>query len=223
MIVICEVEIALHLVWLMPCLLIVRIGCHVELNPVKPENILVTKCRDVSYNGFQKLPESTRIKVIDFGGATFDFEKKSTLINTRQYRAPEVILGCGWSMASDLWSVGCILAELYQGELLFATHDNLEHMALIETIIGPWPRHMLQRANQLNSSLASEAFNANGRHRMERLLPPENASYVLSMPPLESIVRKKKDSWFLSLLQSILTIDPESRASARDALRKSFG
>lgn len=187
---------------------------HTDL---KPENILVTKCRDIA-NGHQMLPESTRIKVIDFGGATYDDEKKSSVVNTRQYRAPEVILNCGWSMPSDLWSVGCILAELYQGEHLFATHDNLEHLALIEKIIGPFPRRMLQRA----SHLANQAFDGNGRHRMERVLPPDNASYVLNMPPLESIVRKK-DAWFLNLLRSILVIDPETRSSARDALRNCFG
>lgn len=59
--------------------------------------------------------------MIDFGGATFDYDYKSSLINTRQYRAPEVILGLGWSTPSDMWSVGCILMELYVGELLFQT------------------------------------------------------------------------------------------------------
>jgi serine/threonine protein kinase len=59
--------------------------------------------------------------VIDFGGATYDHESKSSIINTRQYRSPEVILGLGWSYPSDIWSAGCIIAELYLGELLFAT------------------------------------------------------------------------------------------------------
>jgi len=59
--------------------------------------------------------------VIDFGGATYDTDHKSSIVNTRQYRAPEVILGLGWSMPSDCWSIGCIAAELYHGELLFAT------------------------------------------------------------------------------------------------------
>lgn len=64
---------------------------------------------------------SLAIVVIDFGGATYDDESKSSIINTRQYRSPEVILGLGWSYPSDIWSAGCIIAELYLGELLFAT------------------------------------------------------------------------------------------------------
>ena len=75
---------------------------HTDL---KPENILLLNGREVNYKG-RKIPECTRIKVIDFGGATYDNGKKSSIVNTRQYRAPEVILGTGWSMPSDLWSVG---------------------------------------------------------------------------------------------------------------------
>ena len=85
------------------------------------------------------VPSSLRIKIIDFGGATYDNEHKSSLINTRQYRAPEVILALGWSMPSDLWSAGCIISELATGELLFGTHDNAEHLALMEKTVGALP------------------------------------------------------------------------------------
>jgi serine/threonine protein kinase len=58
--------------------------------------------------------------VIDFGGATYDDDpKKGTIINTRQYRGPEVTLEVGWSYPSDIWCVGCIIAEAYSGDLLF--------------------------------------------------------------------------------------------------------
>jgi serine/threonine protein kinase len=75
---------------------------HTDL---KPGNVLLLNGGEVSYKGYN-IPECTRIKVIDFGGAIYDNEKKSSVVNTRQYRAPEVILGVGWSMPSDLWSVG---------------------------------------------------------------------------------------------------------------------
>jgi serine/threonine protein kinase len=64
--------------------------------------------------------------VIDFGGATYDDdEDKSTVISTRQYRAPEVTMKLGWSFPSDLWSVGCIIGEIYSGDLLFQTVRDL--------------------------------------------------------------------------------------------------
>lgn len=186
---------------------------HTDL---KPENILLVNGREVNYKG-HCIPESTKIKVIDFGGATYDNEKKSSVVNTRQYRAPEVILGVGWSMPSDLWSIGCILAELYKGELLFATHDNVEHLALIEQVIGPFPRRMLKRSK--NTQLVHEAFDSMGAHRMERILPPESLTYVKRIGSLETLTQGA-DAWFLRLLRRILVTDPDERATARECLRK---
>ena len=56
----------------------------------------------------------TRVKLIDFGSATFDWEHHSSVVSTRHYRPPEVILELGWAQPCDVWSIGCILFELYQ-------------------------------------------------------------------------------------------------------------
>lgn len=98
-------------------------------------------------------PINTGIKIIDFGGATFEDQYHSSIINTRQYRAPEVILGTlhtglGWDMTSDMWSVGCILIELYTGEMLFPTHDNYEHLAMMEKLLGVMPLWMARHASR---------------------------------------------------------------------------
>ena len=57
----------------------------------------------------------TRTQVIDFGSATFEEQYHSSVVSTRHYRAPEVILGLGWSYPCDMWSVGCIMVELLTG------------------------------------------------------------------------------------------------------------
>lgn len=193
--------------------------CRIVHTDLKIENILLVNDREVTYEN-QLVPESTRLKLIDFGGACYDCDKKSSVINTRQYRAPEVILGTGWSMPSDMWSVGCILAELYQGELLFATHDNVEHLALMERIIGPFPRRLVKAAKSVGSQidLANEAFDTDGRHRMDRVLPAENASFVRKSPKLDFLVRNR-DAWFLDLLKKMLVIDPSERATAHECLQ----
>ena len=56
----------------------------------------------------------TRVKLIDFGSATFDWEHHSSVVSTRHYRPPEVILELGWSQPCDVWSTGAIIFELYQ-------------------------------------------------------------------------------------------------------------
>lgn len=87
--------------------------------------------------------------VIDFGGATYDNDtSKSNIINTRQYRGPEIILEIdeGWSFPSDIWSTACIVAEMYTGDLLFQTHEDLEHLALIERMCGSFPQSFLEHS-----------------------------------------------------------------------------
>ena len=78
----------------------------------------------------------TEIRLIDFGSATFEEEYHSTVVSTRHYRAPEIILNLGWSYPCDIWSIGCILVEFYTGDALFQTHDNLEHLAMMEGVCG---------------------------------------------------------------------------------------
>ena len=62
----------------------------------------------------------TRVKLIDFGSATFDWEHHSSVVSTRHYRPPEVILELGWSQPCDVWSIGCIVFELYQVSFIVA-------------------------------------------------------------------------------------------------------
>lgn len=189
---------------------------HTDL---KIENLLLFDDREISV-GKRRLPKSTRIKVIDFGGAAFDSPTNFATINTRQYRAPEVVLGVGWSMPSDMWSIGCILAELYRGDLLFATHDNVEHLALMEKIVGYFPVRMIRAARGfLKRDLVDEAFDSHGVHRMDRVLPQEQLNFVRRAPSLEDIVHDREEDWFLRLLRMILVLDPNRRATAHECLQ----
>ena len=80
---------------------------HTDL---KPENVLFAAAGrpDVSSG-------TAGVAIIDFGGATWEHEHHSSIVCTRQYRPAEVTLGAGWDSSVDLWSMGCILAELWTG------------------------------------------------------------------------------------------------------------
>jgi hypothetical protein len=59
------------------------------------------------------------VKVIDFGSSCFTSDQLSSYVQSRSYRAPEVILGAPYGQKVDVWSLGCILAELLSGYVLF--------------------------------------------------------------------------------------------------------
>lgn len=60
----------------------------------------------------------------------------------------QVILGLGWSYPCDMWSIGCILVELLTGDALFQTHENLEHLAMMEAVLGRLPEEMVSQASR---------------------------------------------------------------------------
>jgi dual-specificity kinase len=92
----------------------------------------------------------TEIRLIDFGSATFQDEYHSSVVSTRHYRAPEIILGLGWSYPCDIWSIGCILVEFFTGDALFQTHDNLEHLAMMEAVVGSRvDEHLVRQVNRM--------------------------------------------------------------------------
>ncbi|KAL0321858.1 UNVERIFIED_CONTAM: DYRK-family kinase pom1 [Sesamum calycinum] len=88
---------------------------------LKPENILIKSYR------------RCEIKVIDLGSSCFQTDNLSLYVQSRSYRAPEVMLGLPYDQKIDLWSIGCILAELYSGEeanqleYIIPEESSLEH------------------------------------------------------------------------------------------------
>ena len=103
---------------------------------LKPENILLRK---INKSG---------IKIIDFGSGCFEDHKIYTYIQSRFYRAPEIVLGISYTSAIDMWSFGCILYELYVGQPLFPGEDEKDHMALMMEVKGVPPRSVLARATR---------------------------------------------------------------------------
>uniref|UniRef100_A0A671NG90 dual-specificity kinase n=1 Tax=Sinocyclocheilus anshuiensis TaxID=1608454 RepID=A0A671NG90_9TELE len=150
---------------------------HTDL---KPENILFINSKfDIKYNPKMKRDERTLmnpdVKVVDFGNATYEHEHHTSVVSTRHYRAPEVILDLGWSHSCDVWSVGCILIEYYLGSTLFQTHDSKEHLAMMERVLGPIPTHMLQKTRKKryvhHDKLDWDVHSSSGRYVRKQCKP----------------------------------------------------
>jgi len=106
---------------------------HVVHCDLKPENILL------------RYKNKSAIKIIDFGTGCVEHNIVYTYIQSRYYRAPEVILGISYTSAIDMWSFGCILLELYCGYPVFAGEDEAEQLAIIMEYFGVPPYTFLLR------------------------------------------------------------------------------
>ncbi|CAA7266590.1 unnamed protein product [Cyclocybe aegerita] len=144
------------------------------------------------------------IKVADFGlarrfGDPVGVGGMTQLIVTLWYRAPEILLGATtYSTAIDMWSVGCIFAELLLKEPLFQAHGELELLSMIFKLLGPPTNHSWPSYSSL--PLAK----------------------TISLPSPQPHQFRQKFSYLssagLDLLMALLTYDPERRITAEDAL-----
>uniref|UniRef100_G3NFY3 dual-specificity kinase n=1 Tax=Gasterosteus aculeatus aculeatus TaxID=481459 RepID=G3NFY3_GASAC len=191
---------------------------HTDL---KPENILfVNSDFTMSFNVEKKRDDrtvkSTAVRVVDFGSATFDQEHHSTIVSTRHYRAPEVILELGWSHPCDVWSIGCILFEYYLGFTLFQTHDNREHLAMMERILGPVPSRMIRKTRKqkyfYRGRLDWDESSSAGKYVRENCKPLRR--YLLS--------EAEEHHQLFDLIESMLEYEPSKRLVLADSLKHPF-
>ncbi|KAG3262277.1 CDC like kinase 3, transcript variant X2 [Ictidomys tridecemlineatus] len=191
---------------------------HTDL---KPENILFVNSEfETLYNEHKSCEEksvkNTSIRVADFGSATFDHEHHTTIVATRHYRPPEVILELGWAQPCDVWSIGCILFEYYRGFTLFQTHENREHLVMMEKILGPIPSHMIHRTRKqkyfYKGGLVWDENSSDGRYVKENCKPLK--SYMLQ-DSLEHVQ-------LFDLMRRMLEFDPAQRITLAEALLHPF-
>ncbi|CAG9567547.1 unnamed protein product [Danaus chrysippus] len=169
---------------------------------LKPENILL------------KARGSSSIKVIDFGSSCYTHERVYTYIQSRFYRSPEVILGLQYGTPIDMWSMGCILAELRTGYPLFPGENETEQLACIMELLGPPPPDLLLHATRKRLFFDSKGCprsvtNSKGRKRR----PGSRA--------LAAAVRSD-DPAFLHFLHRCLEWDPKRRITPTEASRHEF-
>ncbi|PIA16455.1 kinase-like protein, partial [Coemansia reversa NRRL 1564] len=202
-------------------------GLNLVHTDLKPENILLESgAYDVVPFGSStsvktRMLRSTRIRLIDFGSATFDNEYHSQVVSTRHYRAPEIILNLGWSFPCDMWSVGCIILELLTGEALFQTHDNNEHLAMMEAVVGRAPAHMVRA---VAPDLRARFFRADGTAR-PTAEPARHSRGLRAMRPLAQLVNPATNPIYANLhdlLFRLLQYDPRARISAKEACEHPF-
>ncbi|KAK2952816.1 putative serine/threonine protein kinase [Blattamonas nauphoetae] len=215
------------------CCLISDLGIiHCDL---KPENILVDRC----------LPA---VKVIDFGSSVFENKTLYSYIQSRYYRSPEVIVGAKYNTQIDMWSVGCIAAELFLGRPIFPGSSEFDQLFRITSMIGPIPLEMIRNGRNKRKYFIEETNPGTSQSRWrlmsiqeyqranEETKPHKNHKFVKDtveqtinayatqlLHENERSQRGRADRRpFIDFLKRLLVIDPRQRLTPRQALAHPF-
>ncbi|XP_038842281.1 dual specificity tyrosine-phosphorylation-regulated kinase 2 [Salvelinus namaycush] len=183
---------------------------------LKPENILL------------KQQGRSGIKVIDFGSSCYEHQRVYTYIQSRFYRAPEVILGSRYGMPIDMWSLGCILAELLTGYPLVPGEDEGDQLACVIELLGMPSQKLLDSSKRAKNFVSSKGYPRycavttlpdgsvvlnGGRSRRGKLRgPPGSKEWVTALKGCD-------DPLFLDFIKQCLEWDPAVRMTPSQALR----
>jgi len=181
---------------------------------LKPENILLRDPMQIKPSLSSSDLDKIGIKVIDFGSSCYEDERIYTYVQSRFYRSPEVILGIPYNMSIDMWSLGCILAELYTGYPIFPGENEEEQLACIMEVMGaPAPYIVDQGSRKKNF------FEANGT---PKIFP--NSKGKKRRPGSLSLatVLRCRDNTFLDFITQCLQWDPEKRMTPSQGLKHEF-
>ncbi|KAK4761999.1 hypothetical protein SAY87_029883 [Trapa incisa] len=166
---------------------------------LKPENILI-KC-------YRK----AEIKIIDLGSSCFRSDNLCLYVQSRSYRAPEVILGLPYDEKIDMWSLGCILAELSSGQVLFPNDEVVMILARMVGMLGPIDLKMLMNGQETAKYFTEECelYRINEETGEAEYIIPEES-------PLEHHLGVS-DVGFTDFVRNLLEMDPKRRPSAKEA------
>jgi len=154
-----------------------------------------------------KAENKSSIKIIDFGSACEKNNKVYTYIQSRFYRAPEVILEAGYSEKIDMWSLGCVLFELYKGIPIFQGSNEQDQLCRIVEIIGEVPESLFQASKR-----KAVFFNEDMKVR--------DKNGELAKPASKTVAGliKNAEKNFIDFLIECFKLDPNERIDAEAAL-----
>ncbi|VEU24101.1 DEKNAAC105325 [Brettanomyces naardenensis] len=157
---------------------------------LKPSNILIN--------------ENCDLKICDFGLARIQDPQMTGYVSTRYYRAPEIMLTWQkYDTEVDIWSAGCIFAEMIEGKPLFPGKDHVDQFSIITKLLGSPPPDVID-------TICSE----------------NTLKFVQSLPHREAVPFNERfngvDPEAIDLLSKMLVFDPKTRITAAQALEHPY-
>jgi serine/threonine protein kinase len=175
-----------------------------ETAPISPTGASATGAPAASAN-VQPVPDGLKIKLIDFGSACFEGQTAHTYIQSRFYRSPEVLIGMPYDSAIDMWSLGCVAAELFLGlPILPGAHEH-DQLGRICEMIAKVPDSMLDQGSKASKYFVKYVPRGNeGGHTPTPppQTPPPSGHGVPTPRPLPQWRIRTQQEYIASLSQS---------------------
>ncbi|KAM4665787.1 homeodomain-interacting protein kinase 3 isoform 2-T3 [Amazona ochrocephala] len=176
---------------------------HADL---KPENIMLV----------DPVRQPYRVKVIDFGSASHVSKTIcSTYLQSRYYRAPEIILGLPFCEAIDMWSLGCVIAELFLGWPLYPGALEYDQIRYISQTQGLPGEQLLNMGTKTARFFCRETDAPYSSWRLK-------VNMVMDLEGSDLLAEKADRREFVSLLKKMLLIDADLRITPAETLNHSF-
>ncbi|XP_054640676.1 homeodomain-interacting protein kinase 1 isoform X2 [Dunckerocampus dactyliophorus] len=205
---------------------------HADL---KPENIMLV----------DPLRQPYRVKVIDFGSASHVSKAVcSTYLQSRYYRAPEIILGLPFCEAIDMWSLGCVIAELFLGWPLYPGASEYDQIRYISQTQGLPAEYLLSAGTKTSrffnrgpdSSYPLWRLKTPSEHEMEMGIKSKEArKYIFNclddmmqvnlsthLEGTDMLAEKADRREFIDLLKRMLRLDADKRITPTKTLGHPF-
>jgi serine/threonine protein kinase len=188
---------------------------------VKPENLVLSMRRFGPVSTLQEymanlaaLVDDTdwtnvEVVLIDWSSASVGYSQKAPYVQTRFYRAPEVLLRQQYGPLVDIWSLGCVAAELFLGNPLFPAGDEIDMLRQIQLKLGVLPNSIVKRMGEDSAA----------RHTDQWKIAPS----MYSPGNFELFLRERsgRDDFdflaFINILRLMLQLNPDARITASSA------
>jgi serine/threonine protein kinase len=175
---------------------------------VKPDNVC-----------FASISRCT-VKMIDFGACMCENDTLNSYVQSRWYRAPEVMLGIPYDEKIDIWSLGCLLAEMLLGYPIFHGASVPRVLASQHAVLGPYPA---EQRSKMPDTIAKAYFSGDGS--LYEVDPPGKSPGVHYVRPVSTTLSEilpTNDQLLIDFISSLLNFDPVARPSAEQALQHPF-
>lgn len=179
---------------------------------LKPSNLLINSSCDLKICDFGLARLDTELVGKNSEDEAIDKILMTEYVATRWYRAPEIMLTASdYSKAIDVWSVGCILAELILKRPIFPGRDYKDQLIKVFAILGTPPMHSLNKLPNKRAKIyiLNELPNFESRDLMTFF--QERSSPDLPVNPLA-----------VDLIAKMLQFDPDDRISVDDSLKHPY-